>query len=151
MYETGQCLLSQIYCYLYLICTLLTLKDLQLFNNHCLIPGSAASHDSGNISETLSEMDLTDDMHDEPHINDDCRNTYALEEPPSPSSSECELSPSSNYIPLQRVVVSVKHTKRKGSKILKQGWMVHFTNKELKVRYDLRNKRLFSVFHTQML
>lgn len=109
--------------------------------------GSATSHDSGNISETLSEMDLADDMHDDPPIDDECRNTYALEEPPSPSSSECELSPSSNYIPLQRVVVSVKHTKRKGSKILKQGWMVHFTNKELKVR----NVYLSIVFYYVMM
>lgn len=102
-----------------------------------IILGSAISYDSGNISETLSEMDLTDEMQDEQSIDDECRNTYTLEEPPSPSSSECELSPSSNYIPLQRVVVSVKHTKRKGSKILKQGWMVHFTNKEFKVSSNL--------------
>lgn len=99
--------------------------------------GSVASYDSGSISETLSEMDLTDEMQDEHTIDEnEPRNTYTLEEcaePPSPSSSDCELSPSSTYIPLQRVVVSVKHTKRKGSKILKQGWMVHFTNKEIKV------------------
>lgn len=37
---------------------------------------------------------------------------------------------SSNNIPLMRIVQSVKHTKRKGSKILKEGWMVHYTNKE---------------------
>lgn len=104
----------------------------------CTLLGSAASYDSGSISETLSEMDLADEMQDEHSIDEnEPRNTYALEEyeaePPSPSSSDCELSPSSTYIPLQRVVVSVKHTKRKGSKILKQGWMVHFTNKDMKV------------------
>lgn len=85
-------------------------------------------------------MDLTDEMQDDQTIDEnESRNAYALEEcaePPSPSSSDCELSPSSNYIPLQRVVVSVKHTKRKGSKILKQGWMVHFTNKDMKVSYN---------------
>ncbi|XKL69676.1 hypothetical protein PGB90_007445 [Kerria lacca] len=36
----------------------------------------------------------------------------------------------SNNIPLMRIVQSVKHTKRRGSKVMKEGWMVHFTNKE---------------------
>ncbi|XP_078592773.1 serine/threonine-protein kinase D1-like isoform X3 [Branchiostoma floridae x Branchiostoma japonicum] len=41
------------------------------------------------------------------------------------------LSPvMSNNIPLQRIVQSVKHTKRRSSKVLKEGWMVHFTNKD---------------------
>ncbi|XP_046421888.1 serine/threonine-protein kinase D3 isoform X1 [Neodiprion virginianus] len=42
-----------------------------------------------------------------------------------PSSS----SPSNN-IPLMRIVQSVKHTKRRGSKVLKEGWMVHFTSRD---------------------
>ncbi|KAJ4440673.1 hypothetical protein ANN_08821 [Periplaneta americana] len=29
-----------------------------------------------------------------------------------------------------RIVQSVKHTKRRGSKVIKEGWMVHFTNKD---------------------
>ena len=33
-------------------------------------------------------------------------------------------------IPVQRLVQSVKHTKRMGSKVLREGWMVHFTNKD---------------------
>ncbi|XP_011500982.1 PREDICTED: serine/threonine-protein kinase D1 [Ceratosolen solmsi marchali] len=36
----------------------------------------------------------------------------------------------SNNIPLMRIVQSVKHTKKRGSKILKEGWMVHFTNRD---------------------
>ncbi|XP_008216191.1 serine/threonine-protein kinase D1 isoform X2 [Nasonia vitripennis] len=36
----------------------------------------------------------------------------------------------SNNIPLMRIVQSVKHTKRRGSKVLKEGWMVHFTNRD---------------------
>ncbi|KAJ8924394.1 hypothetical protein NQ315_007190 [Exocentrus adspersus] len=48
---------------------------------------------------------------------------------PSTSSS----SPSAN-IPLQRIVQSVKHTKRRGSKVIKEGWLVHFTNKDMMVR-----------------
>lgn len=41
---------------------------------------------------------------------------------------------SSSNIPLMRIVQSVKHTKRRGSKVLKEGWMVHFTNKDSTVR-----------------
>uniref|UniRef100_A0A4W3K7M8 Serine/threonine-protein kinase n=1 Tax=Callorhinchus milii TaxID=7868 RepID=A0A4W3K7M8_CALMI len=41
------------------------------------------------------------------------------------------ISPStSNNIPLMRVVQSVKHTKRKSSTMVKEGWMVHYTNKD---------------------
>lgn len=36
----------------------------------------------------------------------------------------------SNNIPLMRVVQSVKHTKRKSSNVMKEGWMVHYTNKD---------------------
>ncbi|KAJ9597767.1 hypothetical protein L9F63_011375, partial [Diploptera punctata] len=36
----------------------------------------------------------------------------------------------SNNIPLMRIVQSVKYTKRRGSKVIKEGWMVHFTNKD---------------------
>ncbi|XP_077421505.1 serine/threonine-protein kinase D1 isoform X3 [Vanacampus margaritifer] len=40
-------------------------------------------------------------------------------------------SPStSNNIPLMRVVQSVKHTKRKNSSVMKEGWMVHYTSKD---------------------
>lgn len=48
-------------------------------------------------------------------------------------SNYSEMDSSSN-IPLMRIVQSVKHTKRRGSKVLKEGWMVHFTNKDSTVR-----------------
>jgi protein kinase D len=37
---------------------------------------------------------------------------------------------SADYIPVQRLVQSVKHTKKVGNKILKEGWILHFTNKD---------------------
>jgi protein kinase D len=37
---------------------------------------------------------------------------------------------SSDYIPVQRLVQSVKHTKKVGNKILKEGWILHYTNKD---------------------
>ncbi|XP_030745104.1 serine/threonine-protein kinase D3 isoform X2 [Sitophilus oryzae] len=51
----------------------------------------------------------------------------------SHSTCSSSSSPSAN-IPLQRIVQSVKHTKRRGSKIIKEGWLVHFTNKDRSVR-----------------
>ncbi|XP_036397906.1 serine/threonine-protein kinase D1 isoform X2 [Megalops cyprinoides] len=50
---------------------------------------------------------------------------------PDPEDSSRMISPStSNNIPLMRVVQSVKHTKRKSSNVMKEGWMVHFTSKD---------------------
>ncbi|XP_022240643.1 serine/threonine-protein kinase D1-like [Limulus polyphemus] len=36
----------------------------------------------------------------------------------------------SNNIPLMRIAQSIKQTKRISSKVLKEGWMVHYTNKD---------------------
>lgn len=33
-----------------------------------------------------------------------------------------------------RVVQSVKHTKRRSSAVMKEGWMVHYTSKDTLVR-----------------
>ncbi|XP_024947864.1 serine/threonine-protein kinase D3 isoform X2 [Cephus cinctus] len=44
--------------------------------------------------------------------------------------SRTSSSSPSNNIPLMRIVQSVKHTKRRGSKVLKEGWMVHFTSRD---------------------
>lgn len=55
--------------------------------------------------------------------------------PPSPANRpevpvSTEIDSSSN-IPLMRIVQSVKHTKnRRGSKVIREGWMVHYTNKD---------------------
>ena len=91
-------------------------------------------------------MDLSNDMafeeHDDPENETEAESASRSSqeeffEPVSPASSDGEppqLTPTmSNNIPLQRIVVSVKHTKRKGSKVLKQGWMVHFTSKDMQV------------------
>ncbi|XP_051867274.1 serine/threonine-protein kinase D3 isoform X1 [Pristis pectinata] len=41
------------------------------------------------------------------------------------------ISPStSNNIPLMRVVQSIKHTKRKSSTMVREGWMVHYSSKD---------------------
>ncbi|CAB1444934.1 unnamed protein product [Pleuronectes platessa] len=41
------------------------------------------------------------------------------------------ISPcTSSNIPLMRVVQSIKHTKRRSSTVVKEGWMVHFTSRD---------------------
>uniref|UniRef100_A0AAR2JV92 Serine/threonine-protein kinase n=1 Tax=Pygocentrus nattereri TaxID=42514 RepID=A0AAR2JV92_PYGNA len=50
---------------------------------------------------------------------------------PDPDESSRVISPcTSNNIPLMRVVQSIKHTKRKTSNVMKEGWLVHFTSKD---------------------
>ncbi|XP_072545912.1 serine/threonine-protein kinase D1 isoform X2 [Salminus brasiliensis] len=50
---------------------------------------------------------------------------------PDPDESNRIISPcTSNNIPLMRVVQSVKHTKRKSSNVMKEGWLVHFNSKD---------------------
>ncbi|CAL8111585.1 unnamed protein product [Orchesella dallaii] len=52
------------------------------------------------------------------------------ESPEEPGKARTASPTQSNNIPLMRIVQSVKHTKRRGSQVLKEGWMVHFTNKD---------------------
>jgi protein kinase D len=57
---------------------------------------------------------------------------------------------SQTNIPVQRLVQSVKQSKRIGSKILKEGWLVHYTNKgSMKKRHywrlDTKSVTLFQV------
>uniref|UniRef100_A0A667Y7N0 protein kinase C n=1 Tax=Myripristis murdjan TaxID=586833 RepID=A0A667Y7N0_9TELE len=50
---------------------------------------------------------------------------------PDMDESNRAISPStSNNIPLMRVVQSVKHTKRKSSSVVKEGWLVHYSSKD---------------------
>uniref|UniRef100_A0A672QKJ5 Protein kinase D1 n=1 Tax=Sinocyclocheilus grahami TaxID=75366 RepID=A0A672QKJ5_SINGR len=46
------------------------------------------------------------------------------------SNFSVSIPSTSNNIPLMRVVQSVKHTKRKSSNVMKEGWLVHFTSKD---------------------
>ncbi|KAK4884345.1 hypothetical protein RN001_000616 [Aquatica leii] len=64
----------------------------------------------------------------------------------NPSSNSS--SPSAN-IPLQRIVQSVKHTRRKSSKCLKEGWLVHFTSRDKTVRhhYWRLDTKSITLFH----
>ncbi|XP_035530140.1 serine/threonine-protein kinase D1 [Morone saxatilis] len=69
---------------------------------------------------------------------------------PDLDESNRAISPStSNNIPLMRVVQSVKHTKRKSSSVMKEGWMVHYTSKDtLRKRHYWRlDSKCITLFH----
>ena len=57
---------------------------------------------------------------------------------PENFGSHLLVEPSQSNIPVQRLVQSVRHTKRREtvSRPLKEGWVVHFTNKESRRRRD---------------
>ncbi|CAH1792142.1 unnamed protein product [Owenia fusiformis] len=53
-----------------------------------------------------------------------------LEEADDTVQQKPALGLTSSNIPLMRIVQSIKHTKRAGSQLIKEGWMVHFTSKD---------------------
>ncbi|XP_072152360.1 serine/threonine-protein kinase D3 [Bemisia tabaci] len=57
----------------------------------------------------------------------------------------------SNNIPLMRIIQSIKHTKRRGSKVIKEGWMVHFTSKapQRKLHYWRLDSKSITLFQNE--
>ncbi|XP_041969337.1 serine/threonine-protein kinase D1 [Aricia agestis] len=101
-------------------------------------PDTNNTHDDNRSSEV--ELRKREEEDDEPQRDVPDHNTSR----PSSSSS----SPSAN-IPLMRIVQSVKHTKRRDGQWLKEGWLVHCTNKDktLKRHYwrlDSKSVTLFT-------
>ncbi|KAL7873233.1 hypothetical protein AOLI_G00123040 [Acnodon oligacanthus] len=97
----------------------------------------------GPDSDTTMEVDSSDVISESSRVLDDS------EEPTTPddkifqgypftdqeSNEEAvktpQISPStSTNIPLMRVVQSIKHTKRRSSTVVKEGWMVHYTSRD---------------------
>ncbi|XP_041661580.1 serine/threonine-protein kinase D3-like isoform X1 [Cheilinus undulatus] len=93
-------------------------------------------------SETTMEVDNCDVNSDGGHSmdeQDELSNAddklFFIEGPCTDSEKDDEtlraISPStSSNIPLMRVVQSIKHTKRKSSTVVKEGWMVHYTSRD---------------------
>ncbi|KAL5008807.1 hypothetical protein ScPMuIL_014388 [Solemya velum] len=82
--------------------------------------GDAAEVESSNGTECSEVSELQEDDISQLDEND---NDEMDHKPP--------LSPTeSSNIPLMRIVQSVKNTKRTGSKVIKEGWMLHFTDKD---------------------
>ncbi|KAL1769254.1 serine serine/threonine-protein kinase D2 [Sigmodon hispidus] len=76
--------------------------------------------DKGSLSDDLDDSGVIPGSHSENAL-------HASEE------EECEggkAQSSLGYIPLMRVVQSVRHTTRKSSTTLREGWVVHYSNKD---------------------
>ncbi|KAM9787336.1 serine/threonine-protein kinase D1 isoform 1-T2 [Syngnathus typhle] len=86
--------------------------------------GGSLTEDADDMAATTDDMTIamttevgTGDLGDSQDLDGD--------------ESNRAISPStSSNIPLMRVVQSVKHTKRKNSNVMKEGWMVHYTSKD---------------------
>uniref|UniRef100_A0AAQ6AAW9 Serine/threonine-protein kinase n=1 Tax=Amphiprion ocellaris TaxID=80972 RepID=A0AAQ6AAW9_AMPOC len=72
-------------------------------------------------SEATMEVDNCD-------VNSD--GGHSMDEQDESSTPEEKIPSTSSNIPLMRVVQSIKHTKRKSSTVVKEGWMVHYTSRD---------------------
>ncbi|XP_019509819.1 PREDICTED: serine/threonine-protein kinase D1 [Hipposideros armiger] len=111
-------------------------------NSHNLLSPGAESdvvmEEGSDDNDSERNSGLMDDM-EEAMVQDaemvmaECQNDSGEMQDPDPDHEDSNrtISPStSNNIPLMRVVQSVKHTKRKSSTVMKEGWMVHYTSKD---------------------
>ncbi|XP_072025652.1 serine/threonine-protein kinase D3-like isoform X3 [Amphiura filiformis] len=108
------------------------------------VPSFASDRDSDIVSSILSFGIGDRDPEDQEKFNESDENevedsdTVSNQESPEKEDEEVDarvgvnaLSPvESNNIPLMRIVQSVKHTKRRSSQVLKEGWMVHYTDRD---------------------
>uniref|UniRef100_A0A2K5S3W5 Serine/threonine-protein kinase n=1 Tax=Cebus imitator TaxID=2715852 RepID=A0A2K5S3W5_CEBIM len=110
-------------------------------NGDLLSPGAESDvvmEEGSDDNDSERNSGLMDDM-EEAMVQDaemsmaECQNESGEMQDPDPDHEDANrtISPStSNNIPLMRVVQSVKHTKRKSSTVMKEGWMVHYTSKD---------------------
>ncbi|XP_053237170.1 serine/threonine-protein kinase D1 isoform X3 [Podarcis raffonei] len=88
-------------------------------------------NDSERNSGLLDEMEESVGHDAEMAIMNQNDNGEMQDADPDQDESNRMISPStSNNIPLMRVVQSIKHTKRRSSTVMKEGWMVHYTSKD---------------------
>ncbi|KAL8618364.1 hypothetical protein ACOMHN_047436 [Nucella lapillus] len=103
---------------------------------------------SSNTDESFildAEETFPDDISEISTTTEDDDNVEDLDQKPPLSPTE------SSNIPLMRVVQSIKHTKRAGSKTIKEGWMVHYTDKDKTRRRHLwrLDTKSVTLFHDE--
>ncbi|KAF5894164.1 serine/threonine-protein kinase D3-like isoform X1, partial [Clarias magur] len=89
-------------------------------------------------SEVTMEVDSSDVHSESSRGMDDAEESITPEDMDAPfmdgekdEETVKTISPStSSNIPLMRVVQSIKHTKRRSSTLVKEGWMVHYTSRD---------------------
>jgi len=102
------------------------------YNAHKKCSERVARDCTGEVPEGSVELDDRNGEESE----DDCKGSNSPDltddnvVTPNNFDSHMAAQSSSSNIPVQRLVQSVKQTKRVGSKTIKEGWMVHFTNKD---------------------
>lgn len=93
----------------------------------CSIPGSFSpdNNQGGTNGDQRYEWNLTSRQ----NTKQNCKRRY----------SKKPFVFSSVYIPLMRVVQSVRQTTRRSSTAIKEGWMVHYSNKDTLVKPFISN------------
>ncbi|XP_039249446.1 serine/threonine-protein kinase D1-like [Styela clava] len=107
-----------------------------------LVPDDCPGEDENQSRPSDTELDSQEQGSDDSGEGEGMQiddNICSIEEEPGCGSSgienrEMEITPVAEdtvpNIPLMRVVQSVKHTKKRSSTVLKEGWLVHFTDKD---------------------
>lgn len=96
-------------------------------------PKIADSVPDDSANDNQSDNDLNDYHEDIDQQEEDDNLAENNETQKGPGENQALAETMSNNIPLQRIVVSVKHQKRRSSKVLKQGWMIHYTDRDSSV------------------
>lgn len=87
-------------------------------------------------SEEAHSSNENEDSDDEDTIRQSPNEDDEASDLPGPTITAANFDPEARnqsnvpQIPVQRIVQSVRHNKRPGSTILKEGWLVHFTKKD---------------------
>lgn len=116
-------------------------KELNLIDMNESGGGSGSEHDSY-LKEELDDSDADDGpvtnnnpciASAPPIVNGSAFRDFDYSIDGRPGRMQAEAMASAN-IPLMRIVQSVKHTKRRSGQSIKEGWLVHFTNKDKSVK-----------------
>uniref|UniRef100_A0A8C5BF55 protein kinase C n=1 Tax=Gadus morhua TaxID=8049 RepID=A0A8C5BF55_GADMO len=91
-----------------------------VFNGEPASPGP----DSDSTADTMDTMDTME------VDSSDTEGLRGLEDPEEPTTPEDKITSTNTNIPLMRVVQSIKHTKRRSSTVVKEGWMVHCSSRD---------------------
>lgn len=93
-----------------------------------LINGDVPVEEAADYSES-DKNSLSDDL-DDSGVIPGSHSENALHASEEEEGEGGKAQSSLGYIPLMRVVQSVRHTTRKSSTTLREGWLVHFSNKD---------------------
>uniref|UniRef100_A0A672IXS2 Serine/threonine-protein kinase n=1 Tax=Salarias fasciatus TaxID=181472 RepID=A0A672IXS2_SALFA len=105
------------------------------FNGEPASPGPDSDTTMDNMEVDSSDMDGGRSLDDPEEPSTPDERMFDMDSPFLDREKDEEpiktISPStSSNIPLMRVVQSIKHTKRRSSTVVKEGWMVHYTSRD---------------------